>query len=73
MTSSIIAQTLRQDLEQSDSLNAVRKTIRTLPQQCRKTEINKCARTFDVQPSLVQVVHDYFYKNESAIAIPEPS
>ena len=73
MTSSIIAQTLSQDLDQSDSLNVFLKTIRTLPQQCRKTEINKCARTFDVQPSLVQVVHDYFYKNESAIAIPEPS
>ncbi|MBS5792793.1 MAG: DUF3631 domain-containing protein [Sutterella sp.] len=73
MTSSIIAQTLSQDLTQSDSLNDFLKNIRTLPRECHKTEINKCARTFDVQPSLVQVVHDYFYKNESAIAIPEPS
>lgn len=73
MTSSIIAQTLSQDLDQSDSLNAFLKTIRTLPQQCRKTEINKCAKTFDVQPSLVQVIHDFFYEDKIAIPIPEPS
>lgn len=41
MTSSIIAQTLSQDLTQSDSLNAFLKIIRTLPRECHKTEINK--------------------------------
>ena len=65
MISSIITQTLNQDLDRSDSLNAFLNTVKTIPQRYRRTEINKCARTFDVQPSLVQVVHDYFYNLNS--------
>ena len=73
MKDTIISQALNEKFENSDNLKLFLDAIQALHQQCHKTEINKLAKIFGVQPALVQAIHDYFHEEEIGIPIPEPS
>lgn len=73
MRNSIISQALDMKLDNSDSLKSFISEIKMLPSNCTQTKINKLAKTFCVEPSIVKAVHCCFRVSQVGMPLPEPS